>query len=100
LLYPILKESEETREIAAEAVEEHRVVKQLLKELDVSQKGTEEWTARCTVLQENVKHHVEEEEGEMFSKARKVLSEQQLEDLGTRMAAEKKKLAKSASRRA
>ena len=100
LLYPILKESEETREIATEAVEEHRVVKQLLKELDVSQKGTEEWTARCTVLQETVEHHVEEEEGEMFSKARKVLSEQQLEDLGTRMAAEKKKLAKSASRRA
>jgi hemerythrin superfamily protein len=100
LLYPILKESEETREIATEAVEEHRIVKQLLQELNVNEKGTEQWSARLTVLKENVEHHVEEEEGEMFKKARKVLSEQQLEDLGTRMAAEKKKLAKTASRKA
>jgi hemerythrin superfamily protein len=98
LLYPILKKSEETREIANEAVEEHRVVKQLLKELDVSNKGNEEWSARLTVLKENVEHHVEEEEGEMFKKARKVLSQQQLEDLGDRMATAKKKLAKSASK--
>ena len=98
LLYPILKESEETREIATEAVEEHRVVKQLLKELDVRDKANEEWTARLTVLKENVEHHVEEEEGEMFKKARKVLSQQQLDDLGNRMAVAKKKLVKSASR--
>lgn len=54
-------------------------------------KGDEQWTARFTVLKENVEHHVEEEEGDMFPKALKVLSEEQAEILGTRMEAEKEK---------
>ena len=37
------------------------------------------------MLKENIEHHVEEEEGEMFKKARKVLSEEEIEVLGTRM---------------
>ena len=37
------------------------------------------------MLKENIEHHVEEEEGEMFKKARKVLSEEEIEELGTRM---------------
>ncbi len=37
------------------------------------------------MLKENVEHHVEEEEGEMFKKARKVLSEDELETLGARL---------------
>jgi hypothetical protein len=39
----------------------------------------------------NVEHHVEEEEDEMFSKARKALTEEEIETLGTRMEAAKKK---------
>ena len=93
ILYPALKQSEETREIANEAVEEHRLVKQLLKELNVSNKTSEGWTAKFTVLKESVEHHVEEEEGEMFKKARKALSKQQIDDLGNRLAAAKQKLA-------
>jgi hypothetical protein len=42
------------------------------------------------VLKENIEHHVEEEEGEMFQKARKVLSEDEIEDLGTRLEEAKK----------
>lgn len=85
IFYPELEKADETHDITLEAIEEHRLVKQLLGELQNMDKKSEEWTARFTVLKENVEHHVEEEEGEMFPKARKVLSEEQAEILGTRM---------------
>lgn len=85
ILYPALEESEETREITLEAYEEHRLVKQLLTELEAEPKDTEEWTAKFTVLKENIEHHVEEEEDEMFKKARKALSQDELETLGEQL---------------
>jgi iron-sulfur cluster repair protein YtfE (RIC family) len=85
ILYPMLEEQEETREIALEAYEEHRLVKQLLQELEAAAKDDEEWTAKFTVLKENVEHHVEEEEGEMFKKARRALDKEQIELLGERL---------------
>jgi len=89
ILYPVLKQEEQTREIALEGVEEHRVVKRLLKELDEMPVTSEQWTAKLTVLKENVEHHVEEEEGEMFKKARAALSREQIESLTTRFESEK-----------
>jgi hemerythrin-like domain-containing protein len=62
-------------------------------------KDQEEWTAKFTVLKENVEHHVEEEEGDMFPKARKVLSDKQAEALGTRMEEAKKQQLKAAAGR-
>ena len=97
IFYPELKKADETRDITLEAFEEHRLVKQLLGELEEMDKGAEEWTAKFTVLKENVEHHVEEEEGEMFPKARKVSSEEQAEIIGTRMEAEKEKELKVAA---
>ena len=85
IFYPALEEMEETREIALEAYEEHLLVKQLLGELQAEPKDTEEWTAKFTVLKESIEHHVEEEEGEMFKKARRVLSQEEIEELGARM---------------
>lgn len=85
ILYPVLEKAKETHEISLEAYEEHKVVKQLLSELESEPKDAEEWTAKFTVLKENVEHHVEEEEGEMFKKARRVLSEEEIEELGTRL---------------
>ena len=85
ILYPALEEIEETREIALEAYEEHRLVKQLLGELEAAPKDDEQWTAKFTVLKENIEHHVEEEEGEMFKKARRALSEEQIEEIGERL---------------
>ena len=85
MLYPILKEAKETEEITLEAIEEHGVVKQLLAELEALPKDDETWGAKLTVLKENVEHHVEEEEDEMFKDAREVLNSEQLEELGTRM---------------
>jgi hemerythrin-like domain-containing protein len=48
-------------------------------------KDQEEWTANFTVQKENIDKHFEEEEGEMFTKARKVLGEEGAETLGSRM---------------
>jgi hemerythrin-like domain-containing protein len=90
IFYPVLEEYEETRAISLEAYEEHALVKQLLEELASAPKDDEQWTAKFTVLKENIEHHVEEEEGEMFQKARKVLSEDEIEDLGTRLEEAKK----------
>ena len=85
IFYPTLEKADETHDITLEAFEEHKVVKTLLGELESLGKDKEEWTAKFTVLKENIEHHVEEEEGGMFTKARKVLSESEAEDLGSRM---------------
>ena len=90
IFYPALENEEETRDITLEAFEEHRLVKQLLGELQSMSKDAEEWTAKFTVLKENIEHHVEEEEGEMFESARKVLNKEDQESLGTRMEQAKK----------
>ncbi len=66
-------------------------MKQLLSELDTEAKDDETWTAKFTVLKENIEHHVEEEEGELFKKARKVLSQEEIEELGARMEEAKSK---------
>jgi iron-sulfur cluster repair protein YtfE (RIC family) len=95
ILYPVLKEAEETHDITLEAYEEHNVVKTLLAELEALPKDDETWEAKLTVLKENVEHHVEEEEGEMFKKARKVLSSEQIEALGARLEAAKKEQKKA-----
>ena len=98
IFYPVLEKAEESRDITLEAFEEHRIVKQLLAELEASAKDDEVWTAKFTVLKENIEHHVEEEEGEMFKKARKVLSEEEIETLGTRMEKAKNEQKASAAR--
>jgi hemerythrin-like domain-containing protein len=89
IFYPALENKEAAREITLEAYEEHNLVKDLLGELDNGDPAQDEWDAKLTVLKENVEHHVEEEEGELFSKARQVLSKQEIEELGVEMEAEK-----------
>jgi iron-sulfur cluster repair protein YtfE (RIC family) len=64
-----------------EAYEEHNVAKALLKQLEAEDKGTEAWTAKLTVLRENIEHHVREEENDLFIKARKRLSQKQAVDI-------------------
>jgi iron-sulfur cluster repair protein YtfE (RIC family) len=97
IFYPALKEADETHDIILEGYEEHKVVKTLLAELDSLSKDKEEWGAKLKVLQENVEHHVEEEEGEMFKNARQVLSAEQAEELGARMETAKAEGKKAAS---
>jgi hemerythrin-like domain-containing protein len=96
IFYPAIKQAAETREIVLEGFEEHHVIKLLLKELDEVPVDTEQWTAKLKVLQENVEHHVEEEEGEMFQSARQVLSEDEINRLGTQMEEMKQQLKEQA----
>jgi hemerythrin-like domain-containing protein len=68
-----------------EAYEEHHVVDKLMGELENLPVDDETWGAKAKVMKENIEHHIEEEEGEMFRKARQVFDEAELEDLGARM---------------
>jgi hemerythrin superfamily protein len=71
LFYPAVRKSI-GKEIMNEADEEHHVAKLLIAELE-SMKGSEShFDAKFTVLAENVRHHIEEEEGEMLPKAKRV----------------------------
>src|ERR1043165_5220186 len=87
--YPALEEPKETHDLTLEAYEEHDVVKKLLKELSRARSANDEWEAQAKVLRENVEHHVEEEEGELFKKASKALGTDEIETLGEEMEAEK-----------
>ena len=97
IFYPALKEHEETRELVAEAYDEHAAVKDLLNELDAMSPGDGGWDDLLAELRENVEHHVEEEEGDLFEQARLVLSDETLEQIGDRIEQEKQlRLAASA----
>ena len=68
-------------------VEEHHVVVWMLSELMNMDPSHERYDAKMTVLMENVRHHVEEEEQEWFPEVRKGLGRKRLQELGERMEA-------------
>ena len=69
-LYPALRRAEEQAEDEVlEALEEHHLVKLTLLELDKMDPEEERYAAKVTVLMENVRHHVEEEESELLPRA-------------------------------
>ena len=92
IFYPAAKEAEPTRDLVIESIEEHKQIKMVLADLEQTDKTTDEWGAALNVLKEDVMHHVGEEEDELFPKVRKILSKEQLEDLGSRMEALKMQL--------
>jgi hemerythrin-like domain-containing protein len=96
IFYPALKEHPKTRELALEGYEEHHVVDMVMAEIEGVEPSDETWMAKFTVMKENLEHHIEEEEGEMFDQAEKVFEDDELEELGDRMQARKDEL-KSAS---
>jgi len=98
IFYPAVEEPKQTHDLTLEAYEEHDVVKKLLQELSRAKSPNEEWEAKAKVLQENVEHHVEEEENELFPKASKVLSSEELESLGEQMESEKARQQRSGSK--
>jgi hypothetical protein len=99
IFYPALEEPEETHDLTLEAYEEHDVVKKLLQELGRARTANEEWEAKAKVLRENVEHHVEEEENELFEKAEAALGEEEIEELGQQMEAEKMRKQKTGARK-
>src|ERR1044072_3573503 len=89
IFYPALEKPEETHDLTLEAYEEHKVVKTVLAKLSRARTANDEWQAQAKVLQENVEHHVDEEENELFAKADDALSDEEIEALGQQMEAEK-----------
>jgi hemerythrin superfamily protein len=85
VLYPALKEHAETRDIVLEAYEEHDVVDKVLGDLEATPFDDDSWHAKLKVMSENLHHHIEEEEGEMFEQVRKVFDRNVLESLGEQM---------------
>ncbi|MCY1016249.1 hemerythrin domain-containing protein [Pyxidicoccus sp. MSG2] len=82
--YPAAK-AEDTEDLLREAVEEHLSVKRIIADLLEMESSDEEFDAKMQVLQEQIEHHVEEEETDLFKKVRRLLSKEQLEDLGVQM---------------
>lgn len=89
VFYPELKTHADAREIVLEGYEEHHVADLIVDELTSLSPADERWMAKFTVLKENIEHHIEEEEDQMFPTARRLLSREELEDLGARMRAMK-----------
>ena len=85
IFYPELKGHPKARDIVLEGYEEHHVVDLLMGELEGLDVNDESWGAKAKVMKENVEHHMEEEEGDMFKKARQVFDDAELEELGERM---------------
>ena len=100
IFYPALEEPKQTHELTLEAYEEHDVVKKLLQELSRAKSPSDEWEAQAKVLQENVEHHVEEEENELFKKAKAALSADEIETLGEQMENEKQRQQRTGSKAA
>ncbi len=80
----------ETEDHVLESLEEHHIVKWILSELAGMDSHAERFDAKVTVLIENVRHHVEEEEQEWFPEVRKGLGRKALQELGARMETAKK----------
>lgn len=74
-----------------EGLQEHHLVKILIDEIGKVETGTDEWIAKMTVLIENVEHHAEEEETEMFPPLRRSLATE-LEEMSARLEARKAEL--------
>jgi len=91
VFYPVARATvPDTEDIALESLEEHHIVKWLLSELVDLDPAHERFDAKVTVLMENVRHHVEEEESDFFPKVRRELGRTALADLGQAMADAKK----------
>ena len=94
IFYPAVREAIEKAELIDEAIVEHASAKQLIAEIEEMDAGDELYDAKVKVLGEQVRHHVEEEEDELFPEVES--SELDLEALGTKMAERKAALLKEA----
>ena len=93
LFYPAIREAAAQGGVDAtvlESLEEHHLVKWTLWELERMEPDHERYNAKMSVLMENVRHHVKEEEKELFPEVNKLLGRGRLDELGEAMATAKK----------
>jgi hemerythrin superfamily protein len=85
VFYPAFRESArngDDRELYFEALEEHHVVDLVLPEIKGADPSSDQFAAKAKVLKDLVEHHAEEEESEMFPRARKLMPRADLMQLG------------------
>jgi hypothetical protein len=92
IFYPALKEHPKAKDLVLEAYEEHNVVDMVMGEIEDVAYNDETWGAKFVVLKENLEHHIEEEESDMWKQARAVFDDDELNELGDRMSARKQEL--------
>ena len=85
LVYPILRGDKRIESTVLDAIEEHHAVKLVLAEIDKMKVDDERYDAKIHFIKEAVETHIEEEESELFPKVKKLLSADELEDLGVVM---------------
>jgi hemerythrin superfamily protein len=103
IFYPAFKAagSKEEAKMYFEALEEHRAVEDLvLPDLIKTDPASDQFSGRAKVLKELLEHHIEEEEGDMFKKAKSLLSKEELVDLGSKMEARKESILAAAKKAA
>jgi hemerythrin-like domain-containing protein len=88
--YPVAREALDSPELIDEAIVEHAAAKQLIAELEEMDPNDELYDAKVKVLGEQVSHHVDEEENQLFPQLEK--SEVDLEALGQKLAERKEAL--------
>jgi hemerythrin-like domain-containing protein len=99
IFYPQMEADgdEELGDIVREGIEEHRQIKMFLDELASLSEDSEKFEPKLKVLIEDVEHHVEEEEGEMFSLIEDQFDEETLDEIGSALEAEKRSFKKELS---
>jgi hypothetical protein len=91
IFYPACHEEvDKAEDLLAEAKVEHQSLKELIGKIESEEAGSEEYDAQVKVLGEYVKHHVKEEQNQLFPKVRK--SDLDLKALGEQLAARKMEL--------
>jgi len=91
IFYPACDQGvDDAEDLLAEARVEHSTLTMLIGKIEAATPGSEEYDAEVTVLGEYVKHHVKEEQNELFPKVRK--SDLDLKELGEQMAGRKSQL--------
>ena len=90
IFYPAVKQAMKDKELVPEALVEHASVKSLIAQVEGVKPDGEMFDARIKVMSEFVKHHVKEEQNEMFPKARKTKLD--MNQLGARLAERKQQL--------
>ena len=94
ILYPTFEAQAKLKDIVLEGYQEHHVVDLVMREIAGVSPEDERWGAKLSVMKENVEHHIEEEEGEMFKQARQLFDQSELDQLGSRLQARKTELEK------
>lgn len=92
VFYSVLEEHDLTEELAEHAEDEHAEVEEMLEQMDEDEPGEASWRMVFDQMAAALRHHIQQEESEMFRKAREVLGEQDLQSMAEAFAQRKQRV--------